>query len=119
VGIIATIKNYLADALGATRTRVDHFTADVEHRMFRLLAMLMWSAVAFVCLSLGLTLAMLTVEFGFDLPPKYALGIPALLFLAVAPSRLSCSVSEGVAQAREEAPRPLVHARSRFRSTAR
>jgi hypothetical protein len=82
-GIVATIKNYLADALGATRTRVDHFTADVEHRLFRLLAMLMWSAVALVCLSLGLFLAMLTVVFGFDLPPKYALGIPALVFLGV------------------------------------
>jgi uncharacterized membrane protein YqjE len=81
-GIIATIKNYFADTLGATRTRVDHFTADVEHRVFRMLAMLMWSAIAFVCLSLGLTLAMLTVVFGFDLPPKYAFGIPALIFLA-------------------------------------
>ena len=82
-GFVASIKNYVADAVGATRTRVDHFTADVEHRLFRLLAMLMWGAVAFVCLSLGLFLAMLTIVFGFDLPPKYALGIPALVFLGV------------------------------------
>lgn len=83
LGFVATIKDYVADAIGATRTRVDHFTADVEHRMFRLLGMLMWSAIAFVCLSLGLFLAMLTIVFGFDLPPKYALGIPALVFLGV------------------------------------
>jgi uncharacterized membrane protein YqjE len=83
LGFVATIKNYLADALGATRTRVDHFTADVEHRLFRLLAMLMWSAIAFVCLSLGLFFAMATIIFGFHLPPKYAFGIPALVFLVV------------------------------------
>ncbi|HXV12969.1 MAG TPA: phage holin family protein [Candidatus Krumholzibacteria bacterium] len=83
LGIIASIKEKLADALGATRSRVDVFQADVEHRLFRLLAMLIWGVVAFVSLSLGLLLAMLTVLFGFDLPPKYAFGIPALVFLAI------------------------------------
>jgi uncharacterized membrane protein YqjE len=82
-GIFAAIKNTVADAIGSTRTRVDHFTADVEHRLFRLIAMLMWSAIAFVCLSLGLGLAVLTIIFGFNLPPKYAFGIPALVFLGV------------------------------------
>ncbi len=82
-GIIASIKEKIADALGATRSRVDLFQADVEHRMLRLLAMLLWSLVAIACLSLGLLFAMLTIIFGFDLPPKYAFGIPALVFLAI------------------------------------
>lgn len=82
-GVFSTIKTYVAELVGTTRARVDHFTADVEHRMFRLLAMLMWSAIAFACLSLGLFFAMATVIFGFHLPPKYALGIPALVFLGV------------------------------------
>jgi uncharacterized membrane protein YqjE len=82
-GILASLKNSLAEALGATRTRVDHFQADVEHRLFRMLAMLLWPLVAFVCLSLGLTFAVLTIIFGFGLPPKYAFGIPALLLLAI------------------------------------
>jgi uncharacterized membrane protein YqjE len=82
-GIFGSIKNRFAEAIGATRTRVDLFQADVEQRLFRLLAMLLWSLVAFVCLSLGLTFAVLTIIFGFDLPPKYVFGIPALLFLAV------------------------------------
>lgn len=82
-GIFSSLKTKLAGAIGASRARVDLFQADVEHRMMRLLAMLIWGAVGFVCLSLGLTFAMLTVIFGFDLPPKYALGIPALVFLGV------------------------------------
>ncbi len=83
VGIISSIKSRLADAIGESRARVDLFHADVEHRLFRLLAMLLWSLIAFTCLSLGLSLAMLTIIFGFGLPLKYALGIPALVFLAV------------------------------------
>ena len=64
-------------------SRVDLFQADVEHRLFRLLAMLIWGAIAFTCLSLGLVFAVLTIIFGFDFSPKYAFGIPALLFLGV------------------------------------
>ena len=45
--------------------------------------MLIWGAIAFTCLSIGLVFLVLTIIFGFDLPPKYVLGIPALLFLAV------------------------------------
>jgi hypothetical protein len=82
-GVISTVKNKIAEALGSTRSRVDLFQADVEHRLFRLAAMIVWSIVAFVCLSLGVMFAMLTVIFGFDLPPKYALGIPAAVFLSV------------------------------------
>ncbi len=51
--------------------------------MFRLLGMLIWGAIAFTCLSLGLVFAVLTIIFGFHLPPKYAFGIPALVFLGV------------------------------------
>lgn len=81
--IFGSLKNKLADVLGASRTRIDLFQADVEHRLFRMLAMLIWGAVAFACLSLGLLFAVLTIIFGFHLPPKYAFGIPALVFLAV------------------------------------
>ena len=42
-----------------------------------LLLLLILRLVALVCLSIGFFLAMLTVVFGFDLPPRYALGIPA------------------------------------------
>ena len=82
-GILGAIKDRAAEALGATRQRVDLFQADVEHRLFRLIAMLIWGAIAFTCLSLGLLFAVLTIIFGFDLPPKYVFGIPALLFLGV------------------------------------
>ena len=82
-GIIDAIKNAIASALGSTRTRIDTFSAEVEHRVFRLVSMIIWTLVALVCLSLGLLFAMLTVIFGFDLPPRYALGIPALVFLMV------------------------------------
>jgi len=77
------IKDYVANLVGTTRSKVEDFSAEVEHRTFRLLWMFIWTAVSFVCLSLALTFAMLTVIFGFDLPPKYAFGIPALVFLAV------------------------------------
>ncbi len=82
-GFFASIKNYVANTLGTTRARVDLFQADVEYRLLRLIAMIIWSLVAFVCLSLGLFFAVLTIILGFDLPPKYAFGIPALLFLVV------------------------------------
>lgn len=82
-GLFDRVKTFVADTIGATRTRVDNFSAEVEHRMFRMLAMVIWTAVAFACLSLGLTFAMLTVIFGFNLPPKYAFGVPAIVFLAV------------------------------------
>jgi uncharacterized membrane protein YqjE len=82
-GLVGAMKDRLADSLGATRARVDLFQADVEHRLFRLLAMLIWGAIAFTCLSLGLVFAVLTIIFGFHLPPKYVFGIPALLFIVV------------------------------------
>ena len=83
LGLVAQLKAKLADAIGTTRSRVDLFQADVEHRLFRLLAMLIWGAIAFTCLSIGLVFLVLTIIFGFDLPPKYVFGIPALLFMAV------------------------------------
>jgi len=82
-GIFDRIKGYVAKVIGTTRTRVDAFSADVEHRVLRLATMLIWALVAFTCLSFGLLFAVLTIMFGFDLPPKYVFGIPAILFLAV------------------------------------
>jgi len=81
-GIVDRIKGYVAKAIGTTRTRVDAFSADVEHRVLRLVGMIIWTLVAFICLSLGLLFAVLTIMFGFDLPPKYVFGIPAIIFLA-------------------------------------
>ena len=83
VGLLGSIKARVAEAIGATRSRVDLFQADVEHRLFRILAMLIWGAIAIVSLSFGVVLAVLTMIFGFHLSPKYAFGVPALLFLAV------------------------------------
>ena len=78
-----SVKSWAANLVGTTRSRLDSFTSDVEERVFRIIARLMWSLVAFVSLTLGLVLAMLTIVFGFGLPPKYAFGIPALIFLAI------------------------------------
>ncbi len=47
-----------------------------------MIAIIIWTIVAFFCISTGLILALAAVIFGFDLPPKYAFGIPALALLA-------------------------------------
>lgn len=82
-GFIDTIKSYFANAIGTTRARVDDFSAEVEHRIFRVVSMVLWSLVAFASLTLGLIFAVLLVIFGLDLPPRYALGIPAGIFLVM------------------------------------
>lgn len=81
--VLDAAKNWAASAIGTSRTRLDVFTSDVEDRIFRFIARIVWTAIAFVSLSFGILLAMLTVVFGFDLPPRYALGIPALAFLVL------------------------------------
>jgi hypothetical protein len=82
-GVIGQIKDYLVNVLGATRDRMETFTAEVEHRVFRLIWMIVWALAGVVCLGLALVFAMLTVIFGLDLPPLYAFGIPMLVFLLV------------------------------------
>jgi uncharacterized membrane protein YqjE len=79
--ILDTVKTYAATMLGATRTRVDDISAEVEYRTLRLVWMLVWGVVGLTSLWLFLMLACLTVIFGFHLPPKYAFGVPALTFL--------------------------------------
>jgi hypothetical protein len=71
------------NVLGATRNRVEDFSADVQHRTLRILRLVIWTVVGATSLWLAVCFAMLTVIFGFDLPPKYAFGIPALVFLLV------------------------------------
>lgn len=82
-GMLYTIKGFVANMLGATRERVEDLSAEVQHRALKVLWLTIWSVVGAVSLWLALCFAMLTVIFGFDLPPKYAFGIPALVFLAV------------------------------------
>lgn len=82
-GFLDTIKNYFAGVIGTTRARVDDFSQEVEHRVFRVVSMVLWSLVAFASITLGLMFGVLTVIFGFDLPPRYALGIPAAIFLVM------------------------------------
>lgn len=82
-GIVESVKGYAANALGATRSKVDDFSAEVEYRTFRILWMAVWALAGFVSLSLAISFAMLTVIFGFGLPPKYAFGIPAVVFFVV------------------------------------
>ncbi|MDH4038174.1 MAG: phage holin family protein [Candidatus Krumholzibacteria bacterium] len=82
-GIFDKLKSQAAEVIGTSRNRIDTFSADVESRIFHFLTMLILRLVAFVCVALGLFFAMLTVIFGFDLPPRYALGIPAATFLLV------------------------------------
>jgi len=83
-GLIESIKSYAANVLGATRSRVDDFSAEVEYRSLRLLWMVVWSLVGLTSLCLAAGFAVLTVIFGFHLPPKYAFGIPALIFFVLA-----------------------------------
>ena len=82
-GILETVKGYAASVLGTTRSRVDDFSAEVQHRTLRILWMIIWTVVGVTSLFFAVCFAMLTVIFGFHLPPKYAFGIPALVFLVV------------------------------------
>ena len=80
-GIVESAKSWIANALGATRSKVDDISAEVEYRTLRLVWMAVWGLVGIASLWLFLMLACLTVIFGFHLPPKYAFGVPALSFL--------------------------------------
>ena len=82
-GIFERLKSQAASVIGTSRARIDNFSSEIEQRIFHFLAMLLLRLVMFVCLSLGLLFAMLTVIFGFNLPPRYAFGIPAAVFLLV------------------------------------
>ena len=82
-GILETVKGFVANVLGATRDRVEDISAEVQHRALKILWLTIWSLVGAVSLWLAVCFAMLTVIFGFNLPPKYAFGIPALVFFAV------------------------------------
>lgn len=74
-------KGWIANVLGATRSRVEDFSAEVEYRTFRIVWLIVWALVGITSLWLAVTFAMLTVIFGFHLPPRYAFGIPSLTFL--------------------------------------
>ena len=81
--ILESAKGYLATMLGATRAKVDDFSAEVEFRTFRMLWLTVWAIVGITSLWFGLLLGVLTIIFGFHLPPKYAFGIPSLTFFVV------------------------------------
>lgn len=82
-GMLETAKGYVANMLGATRAKVDDFSAEVEFRTFRMLWLTVWAIVGITSLWFGLLLGVLTIIFGFHLPPKYAFGIPSLTFFVV------------------------------------
>lgn len=82
-GILDSIKGLAANVLGATRSRVEEISAEVEYRTFRILWLAVWAVVGITSLWLGLLMAVLTIIFGFHLPPKYAFGIPCLAFFAM------------------------------------
>src|SRR5262245_16379551 len=82
-GILETAKGYVATVLGATRAKVDDFSAEVEYRTFRMLWLVVWALVGITSIWLAVIFATLTVIFGFHLPPKYVFGIPSLVFLVV------------------------------------
>jgi hypothetical protein len=79
-GILDSIKGYATSALGATRSKVDDISAEVEYRTLRLVWMLVWGLVGITSLWFALMLGVLTVIFGFHIPPKYAFGVPCLTF---------------------------------------
>jgi hypothetical protein len=80
-GILEKAKGYIVNVLGATRSKVDDFSAEVEFRTFRILWLTVWALVGITSLWFAVLFAVLTVIFGFHLPPKYAFGIPSLSFL--------------------------------------
>jgi len=80
-GIIDTIKGYVAGVFGATRSKVEEVSAEVQFRTLRVVWMVVWTLAAVTSLFLALCFAMLTVIFGLGLPPRYAFGIPSLVFL--------------------------------------
>lgn len=82
-GILETAKGYVTNVLGATRAKVDDFSAEVEYRAFRMLWLTVWAIVGITSLWFALLLGVLTIIFGFHLPPKYAFGIPSLTFFIV------------------------------------
>jgi len=82
-GVLETAKGYVANMLGATRAKVDDISAEVEFRTFRILWLTVWAIVGITSLWFGLLLGVLTIIFGFHLPPKYAFGIPSLTFFLV------------------------------------
>jgi uncharacterized membrane protein YuzA (DUF378 family) len=82
-GVLDAAKGWIATALGATRSKVDDISAEVEYRTFRIIWMAVWGLVGITSLWLAVMLSVLTVIFGFHIPPKYAFGIPALFFLLV------------------------------------
>jgi len=79
-GILDTVKTYAATIMGATRSKVDDISAEVEYRTFRILWMAVWGLAAITSLWFALLMGVLTIIFGFHLPPKYAFGFPALSF---------------------------------------
>lgn len=82
-GILETAKSYVTTVLGATRARVDDFSAEVEYRAFRMLWLAVWGLIGITSLWFALLMGVLTIIFGFHLPPKYAFGIPSLTFFVV------------------------------------
>jgi uncharacterized membrane protein YqjE len=82
-GILETIKRFVTGVVGATAEKVEEVSAEVQHRTLRIMWMIVWTLVAATSIWLAVCFAMLTVIFGFGLPPRYAFGIPALVFLAV------------------------------------
>ncbi len=82
-GILDTAKGYLVNVLGATRSKVEDFSAEVEYRTFRMLWLVVWALVGITSVWFAVLFGMLTVIFGFHLPPRYAFGIPSLVFLLV------------------------------------
>jgi uncharacterized membrane protein YuzA (DUF378 family) len=81
--ILDTAKSYVVTVLGATRSKVDDFSAEVEYRTFRIIWMAVWGLIGITSFWIAILLGALTVIFGFHLPPKYAFGIPSLFFLIV------------------------------------
>lgn len=82
-GILDAAKGFVVNVLGATRSKVEDISAEVEYRTFRILWLTVWALVGVTSVWLAVMFAMLTVIFGFHLPPKYAFGIPSLVFLLV------------------------------------
>ena len=81
-GILESIKGFVGNALGTTRDRVEDISAEVQHRALKVAFLVIWSVVGVLSLWLALCFAVLTIIFGFGLPPRWAFGIPALLFAA-------------------------------------
>ena len=90
-GLLGSLKAAGATLLAILQTRLELLTTELEEEKVRMGSILVWSLVALFCAGLGIVfVALFLVRLLWDTNPLLALGIPAILFFAIA--ALACRV---------------------------